>query len=288
MPVVLVGAVVVAVVAIVIVAVSTHSPSGTTTTTPRTHTAQVPAAQPVTATIAREVTTIPASIFNAVGVTSDTAPASAPKMISGQPGITFDGKVGVLYVGAEYCPYCGAERWALAAAMARFGSVSGLETMTSSCTDVDPCTQTFTFEHARFTSPYITFEAREIYSNVPLPTGDGYEPLQKLNRQQTTIFSTYDTSKFTGGTGGGSFPFVDVDNRFLIDGASYSPAILQGQSRSQIAAGLATANSPVTRAIVATANYLSAAVCATDGDKPASVCTGAGVAAADRALGLSD
>ena len=47
------------------------------------------------------------------------------------PALTADGKPEVLYVGAEYCPFCAAERWPVVVALSRFGTWSGL-----SATDV--------------------------------------------------------------------------------------------------------------------------------------------------------
>jgi hypothetical protein len=56
-----------------------------------------------------------------------------------------DGRPRIVYVGAEYCPFCGAERWALAVALSRFGTFSGLRLIHSSSTDVDPNTPTLSF-----------------------------------------------------------------------------------------------------------------------------------------------
>src|SRR5438309_707950 len=47
------------------------------------------------------------------------------------PLLTFAGKTEVLYIGAEYCPYCAAERWSLVVALSKFGSFSGLTYMQS-------------------------------------------------------------------------------------------------------------------------------------------------------------
>ena len=41
-------------------------------------------------------------------------------------------------MGAEYCPYCAAERWSMIVALGRFGTFSGLQTMRSSSTDSRP------------------------------------------------------------------------------------------------------------------------------------------------------
>src|SRR5579863_2688374 len=98
------------------------------------------------ANVVRDVTTIPASVFNTVGVHSSVEQISPPIVVPrGQAPLTFDGKPEMLYYGAEYCPYCAAERWAMVAALARFGTFSNLGTTASSSSDVFPNTRTFTF-----------------------------------------------------------------------------------------------------------------------------------------------
>lgn len=250
-------------------------------------TSQIVKPKTVTSAILNDVLHVPASVYNAVGTSSPTDPANPPKAIPGtQPKLQYTGKTGILYVGAEYCPYCAAERWGMITAMARFGSVSGLKTMESSCSDVYPCTQTFTLAAADFKSTYVKFVPKEVYSNVPLPTGKGYERLQALTKAQTKTFRTFDTGKYTGSTSSGSFPFVDFDNKYIISGSSYSPSILQGLSRQQIAGDLSTSASPVTKAIIATANFISATTCDVDGEQPASVCKSKGVRDADQTMGI--
>ena len=43
------------------------------------------------------------------------------------PPLTSDGKPLVVYIGAEYCPFCAAERWPMVVALSRFGTFSGLQ-----------------------------------------------------------------------------------------------------------------------------------------------------------------
>ena len=59
------------------------------------------------------------------------------------------GKPELLYMGGEYCPFCAAERWAIAAAVSRFGTLSGLHFIHSSPTDVYPSTPTLSFYKSR-------------------------------------------------------------------------------------------------------------------------------------------
>jgi Domain of unknown function (DUF929) len=271
-----VALVVVIIVVLVIVKVTGSSP-GSTAGVERT---------PVSSSVVQGVTQIPASVYDKVGITSPATSVTPPTVISGQTPLTLDGKPGVLYVGGEFCPYCAAERWALIAALSRFGTFTNLGGMASNPSDVFPNTQTFTFSKAGYTSPYLTLQAVEHYSNTPSGSGT-YTILTPLTTAQQALLTKYDSSGFLGaGAQPGSIPFVDFGNHSLVSGASYSPSILAGLSREQIASGLSDPNNPVTQAIVSTANYLSASICQTTGQQPASVCTSKGVTEAAKAMGI--
>src|ERR1022692_4763372 len=95
--------------------------------------------------VASELTSVPATTLKAVG--KGTAASYNPKpliSITG-PGLTANGKPEVLYMGAEYCPYCATERWAMAVALSKFGTFSGLRFIHSDPSDVYPSTPTLTF-----------------------------------------------------------------------------------------------------------------------------------------------
>lgn len=93
---------------------------------------------PVPRSVLTALTSVPMSTFNAVGSTD----AMQPTLV---PPVPATGKVQFLYVGAEYCPYCAAARWAMIVALSRFGTFSNLHLMRSSGQDVYPNTPTFTF-----------------------------------------------------------------------------------------------------------------------------------------------
>jgi Domain of unknown function (DUF929) len=194
----------------------------------------------------------------------------------------------MLYYGAEYCPYCAAERWGMTAALSRFGTITGLKITASSHTDVFPETHTFSYAGATYTSPYIHFFPIEQFTTTP--TASGYTVLENPTAAEKTILTKYSSSTYLGAgastSGGISFPFVDVNNVALFSGASYSPGILVGDW-SQIAGGLSDPSNKATQAIVATANYFSAAICASTKGQPGSVCKSSGVMAATKALKLS-
>jgi hypothetical protein len=275
-----VGLVIVIVVVLVIV-----KATGTSTDNSFTPTTAAPAS------VVHDVTNIPASVFNTVGVNSPVVPVTAPTVLSNQPPMTLGGKTpAMLFYGAEYCPYCAAERWAMTAALSRFGTWSGLKITASSHTDVAAMTNTFSYHGATFTSPYITFSGIEQFSNVPSSSASsGFTTLENPTAEERTILTKYSSSKYNPNAstqGGISFPFVDINNVAIISGASYNPTILAGQTWSQIASGLSDPTNPATQAIVATANYITAAICASTKGAPASVCQSPGVQAATKALKL--
>jgi thiol-disulfide isomerase/thioredoxin len=278
-----VGLVVVVVVALVIIKVT----SGGTTPTGKT------TFVPVSAAVQTDLTTVPASVFNSVGINSPDSSITPPQAISGQTTLTATDASGakvpeVLYMGAEYCPYCAAQRWATIVALSRFGTWSGLGNMTSLSSDVYPNTPTFTFVNAKYTSKYLVFKSVEMYTNYLSSAGD-YVKLQTPTAQEEHEISTYDTSKYVNGLTSeqdGSIPFITFANKFLVAGASYNPQTLAGTSRDAIAGGLDNATSPITQAIVASANYQTAAICTLTNQQPGSVCSSSGVMAAAKAMGI--
>ncbi|MFZ1062719.1 MAG: DUF929 family protein [Acidimicrobiales bacterium] len=276
-----VGVVVLVVAALVIIKVTSGSPSSGGSST-------FQATDPTTVT---ELTTIPASVFNTVGVSSPVAPVTPPQAITGQPALTatVNGKTlpEVFYFGAEYCPFCAAQRWPTIIALSRFGTWSGLGDMTSSSSDIDPSTPTFTFVKAKFTSPYVAFKSIEFETNVYDSSTSSYTKLQTPTKSELALFDKYDTSKYIKGlpsSDDGSIPFMSIGNKFLVSGASYTPATLAGLSRSAIAQGLTTTTSPITAAIISSANYLTASICSLTNDQPSSVCTSPAVVAAKKIM----
>jgi Domain of unknown function (DUF929) len=279
------GAVGLVIVVVVVLVAVRLGGGGSTNNANATFTAVTPAP----AGVVHDVTNIPMSVYNTVGINSTGTPVSPPTVLKGQPPLTIDGKSpSMLYYGAEYCPYCAAERWGMTAALSRFGTFTGLKITASSHTDVFPETHTFSYDGATYTSPYIHFFPIEQFTTTP--TASGYTVLENPTDAEKTILTKYSSSTYLGAgassSGGISFPFVDVNNVALFSGASYSPGILVGDW-SQIAGGLNDPSNKATQAIVTTANYFSAAICASTKGQPGSVCKSSGVMAAAKALKLS-
>jgi Domain of unknown function (DUF929) len=218
------------------------------------------------AAVVDKVTSVSASTLDTVG-SGNGAVTGKPTTISGST-LMENGKPEMLYVGAEYCPYCAAERWAMIVALSRFGTFTGLRTVHSSSTDTDPNTPTFTFYKSSYTSQYLAFSPVELTTNVPKSgSASGYVTLQTPTAAQQAIVTKY-------GGANSPIPFVDFGNHYLINGVSYDPGVLAKLSWATIANDLSNPSSPVAQAIDGTANYITAAICkGLTNNAPATACT---------------
>jgi hypothetical protein len=232
----------------------------------------VPAGAGTTAQVQRQVTNVPPAAFDAIGAGAATGFTA----LTGQPVLTAGGKPQVLYLGGQYCPFCAAERWALAAAVSRFGTLSGLSLIRSSPADVYPGTPTLSFENVRYASKYLAFVPVEWYGQAADPgTPFGHAYLQRPTAQQQALFARY---------GGGSIPFVDIGNRYLLPQVQYDPSALAGLSWTQVATAMHDPSSPVAKDINGAANVITAAICTLTHGQPGGVCQSAGVKAAAGSL----
>jgi Domain of unknown function (DUF929) len=244
-----------------------------------------PPVTPAALGVVHEVTSLPASVFDAAGAPDSQDPA--PIVLSGQPSLTVDGRPDVVFVGGEFCPYCAAERWPLVVALGRFGTFSGLGATSSSSYEAFSGTATFSFDGATYSSRYLTFSATEEYGQQPSTHSPaGFHVLDKLPSFEQGLLKRYDSSPFSSETG--VLPFVDVANRLLVEGAAvgFTPGLLQGSSSAKIASDLSEPSSPVGQAVLGAANELSAAICSATGQRPRNVCASVGVRAAAARLGI--
>jgi len=233
------------------------------------------------AATAGALTTVPAGVLDQVGGDGlSTADIGSPTATGGGyltpvtgARLTTDGKPEVLYVGADFCPYCAAVRWPLIVALSRFGTFSGLTATRSAITngagqaEPYPATPTWTFSGASYTSNYLAFTPVELYTNVPDPSTGGYTAIKTLTAAQQAVMSAHNPS--------GGIPFIDIGNAYvqLSVLAPYSPQDLRGKTWAQITAAVHDPSSALGKKIGASANYLTAAICKLTGDKPATACT---------------
>jgi thiol-disulfide isomerase/thioredoxin len=222
---------------------------------------------PVAVSVMQNLTTVPAAEFDSVGQGTATVlptPVRAT-LLRGPKGLPQ-----VVYVGAEYCPYCAAERWAMVVALSRFGSFSGLRTSLSAADDVYPSTPTFTFVGSTYNSDVVEFSSVETQSNQKI--NSAYAPLQTPTASQEQLVAQYDAPPFVPAASTGSIPFIDVANQYVVVGSTFNPDVLANRSWDEIAAGLHQPDSDQAKAIVGSANVLTAAICSATNNAPASVC----------------
>src|ERR1700751_1082336 len=109
------------------------------------------------ASVVSDLTSVPASTSDKIGAGGGQG-SGKPKAVTNGTPLTANGKPEMLYMGAEYCPYCAAERWAMIQALSRFGTFSGLSAIRSAAKDgagqaeVYPNTATWTFVNSSYTS----------------------------------------------------------------------------------------------------------------------------------------
>jgi hypothetical protein len=265
----LVGLVVAVIAVVVGFVVLGQSPASGPDTTPTGN-------QAVPATVLAAVTNPRPQVLATVGDGRVTNPLH--RLPAGPVQTGADGKPLLLYIGADYCPYCAAERWSLVVALSRFGTFSNLHLMTSSSTDVFPDTNTFTFAGSSYSSPYLDFQA------VETETRDR-QVLQTPDATQQHLFETYDAPPYT--TVAGGIPFLDLGNQLVAVSSGYSPGLLQGMTWAQIAAQFGTAASSQAQAILGNANWLTAGICQITRNQPAAVCTAAPIPGLEAQLGGS-
>jgi Domain of unknown function (DUF929) len=229
---------------------------------------------PLPASVTSQITGVPAATLDKVGK------GLVPAFTKGQPpftagsgaALTSAGKPEMLYIGAEYCPYCAAMRWPMAVALSRFGTLTPLHGIHSSATDVNPNTATLTFYKTGYSSKYLAFTPVET-------TTVSKAPLQSPTQAQNAVWAKYEPDPNTRG-----YPFIAFSNKQVMKGPIYDAAVLQGKSWSQIAAALKNPTSPIAQSVNGAANYITGAICQMTNDQPANVCNSAAVTAVKSGL----
>jgi hypothetical protein len=236
------------------------------------------AGSPAGSSAVETITTIPASAYDQAGVDA-VDPSLFVALPAGEPPLEQGGKPEVLYIGAEFCPFCAGERWAVVAALSRFGEFTGLQESQSSTEDVYPGTKTVTFHGSDYTSDYVAFTA------VETQTSEG-APLDTPTAEQEAIIGKYDAPPYVDAQSAGAIPFLDIANAYVVVGSTVPVDELQGMSADEIATAAADPKNHVGTTVLGSANMISAIICSETGGQPAEVCTSSGVQAGTEALGL--
>jgi hypothetical protein len=156
------------------------------------------------AAVVQQITTVPAAVLARVNGGRPAAMLQAVRT-PGRP-LAIGGKPAIVFVSEESCPFCAAERWPLAVALAHFGTWSHLGSTRSSATDVYPNTATLSFRTARYRSAELTLRTTELADNSG-------RPLQAPTPLDTRLIGTYDAPPYVHSADqSGAVPFLDIGN----------------------------------------------------------------------------
>jgi len=157
------------------------------------------------------------------------------------------GKILVFFLGAEYCPYCAAQRWAIVRSLSKFGQWEGLKQTISAARD-EPFLNlpTYDFTNATYTSPHIEFISREIQDRE-------FRPLQKLLKSEENLLQKFNPDK--------EIPFLLIGGRFTQIGSGFTPKIFIGHTFRQTETELKKVESEIRKTIDDEANVISALLC---------------------------
>jgi hypothetical protein len=240
-----VGAVVVLVAIVVGVGLSTGGASAA----PRT---------PVPPATSHALQSVPIGVL--VAASSKVSNLHPATQLNGPP-LTANNKPQFLYIGAEFCPICAAERWPMVVALSQFGRFTNLQQTRSAVRDGNIAT--LSFYGSSFFSPDVTFTPVETTTNQP--QGRSYKPLETPTPAQQALWSSTLGGNLT-------FPFIYIGGKYLLNTSQFPATALEGQSFDQIASSVGNNSSSTGVLIDASAAALVKYICGITGQTPASVC----------------
>jgi hypothetical protein len=221
-----------------------------------------PSGTPIPAATLSKLASVPLSTL-AAAPTSGIETQIQP--VSGQP-LSQTGKPQLLFIGAEYCPFCAAERWAMYIALSKFGTFQPDPGRIHSAT-LDGNVPTLTFYGTTYTSPYFTFKPVEVFTNKASAAG-GYTSLQVPTQAEENLWQN---------VAGGHFPFLDFGGKAALVGAQYSYAPMENLSFDTVAAQVGNNSTVIGANIDAGAHQLIQEMCGSlSSHQPANVCGTAG------------
>jgi hypothetical protein len=147
------------------------------------------------------------------------------------------GKVVVLYVGAQSCSLCAAERWAIVGALANFGNWSNLQESLSGPPSVEPQfpnIPTYSFVNASYSGENVSFQAVELRDRAG-------NPFQQLAPVQQSLFEREDPS--------GSIPFLSVGGEYYKLGTGVNVTLFVGMNFTQAEQAVASGRGPISDSV---------------------------------------
>lgn len=173
--------------------------------------------------------------------------------VTDQPLKRPGGKSLVYFMGAGFCPFCAAERWAIVKALERFGRWEGVTEDRSAGHDEKYLNvPTFSLARAKYASDWVEFAGKE--------TADrDFQPLEELDDSDYEILDMYNPDQM--------IPFLLVDGQYMQVGAGFSPELIQNMPHAQVRAELEKPNSTIGKAIRAEIDNITALLCKSTGGK---------------------
>jgi hypothetical protein len=223
----------------------------------------------LTPNLLSQVENVPVSTLVAAAKSEPTGTTPAQALPANTKLLVVDGKPEILYMGAEYCPFCAAERWAMVMALSKFGTFTNLKGTTSSAIDTNPSTPTFSFYGSTYKSPYISFVPVELQTNTYSASLGTYPTLQTPTAGQNALMAKWDVSPYT--TENGSIPFVYLGGKYLVTGAQYDAAPISGKTFDTAVPYMTSGTNPTSKAVEAAAGYLVGEIVALTHDQPAAL-----------------
>jgi hypothetical protein len=167
--------------------------------------------------------------------------------LSDQPLKRQTGKALVYFMGAGFCPFCAAERWAIVNALSRFGKWEELVDDKSAGQDEKYLNvPTMSFAKAKYTSDVVEFIGKE--------TADrNFEPLQELDDKDYEVLDVYNPDQI--------IPFLLIDGRFTQIGAGFSPQLIENMSHEAVRAEISKPDSSIGKAIHSEIDNITALIC---------------------------
>ncbi len=204
------------------------------------------------AAVVQQVTNVPAAVLSEAGPARIITPLQQVRIAG--PLLTVGGKPAIVFVSEESCPFCAAERWALAVALSHFGTWAKLGVTSSAADDVYPNTATLSFRSAVYHSAELTLLTTELTDNAG-------HPLQPQTRLDSELITRFDVPPYVNSADqSGAVPFLDIANQYILAGAQYDPQVLAGLSAAQIASQLSDPSSPVAQAVDGSAQVIITAI----------------------------
>jgi hypothetical protein len=176
--------------------------------------------------------------------------------------LTTNGKPEVLFIGAEFCPICAAERWPMTMALMKFGTFTNLQETQSAKADGDA--GTWSYYGSTYTSQYLSFNPNELYTNQP--SGNYYKPLDTLTAAEKQNWTQNEGSNE-------AFPFINFGGKEVLETAQYNPQIIYYKSFSDILSAVGHNDNTVGASIDASAAVFTKYLCGLTNNQPGNVCS---------------